>query len=166
MSPSSTYASVPGAAAGGITRSAGTYFGVIARRRNAAVASATMTAMTPARIRRLRSLRSRRTSSRSKSPGSSSTLRLSRSRASAILGILDLHHLAERVAPVACQRADRRVRDAERIPCLLRREPEDLGQHERRSLPRGKRREDMADDLAVVGVGEVVARSGEPDRSA
>ena len=60
----------------------------------------------------------------------------------------------------------RRVGDAERIPRFLRREPEHLGQHERRSLPRRERGEDVPDDLSVVGVGEVVVRWREPDGSA
>src|ERR671923_3064716 len=169
MSPSRAYAREPeatGAGRGWTGGFAGMPSEVSERTRTIPIASARMTPRAPARICRFRSLRSRRPSSRSKSPRSRSTVRLSRSRTSAILGIVDLHHLSERVAPVARQGTDRRVRDAERISRLLRRKPEHLGQHERRSLPRREGREDVPGSLPGVRVGEVVAgRREEPGGS-
>src|SRR5919109_2593602 len=165
MSPPREYVRAPGTTPAGVGwgRSAGMRCEVSERTSKIPVASNTMTPTAPARIRRLRCLRSRRPSNRSKSPSSRSTVRLSRSRMSAILGIVDLHHPAERVAPVARERADRRARDAERIPRLVGCEPEHLGQYERGSLPRRECGEDMADDMPVVGIGEVVVRWRESD---
>ena len=56
----------------------------------------------------------------------------------------------------ARQRADRRVRDPQRIPRLLRSEPEHLGRTST-ALARRERGEDVADDLAIVGI-ELVGR--------
>src|ERR671924_221941 len=123
MSPSRAYAREPeatGAGRGSTGGFAGMPSEVSERTRTIPIASARMTPRAPARICRFRSLRSRRPSSRSKSPRSRSTVRLSRSRTSAILGIVDLHHLSERVAPVARQGTDRRVRDV----VARRREPD------------------------------------------
>src|SRR3990172_13046808 len=132
------------------------------------IAARANTAMprTPAATRRFRCLRSRRRVSRSKSPGSRSTVRLSRSSSSSTLDIFDPHHSTEGLATLARQGPDRRGLDPKRVSGLLGGEPEHLGEHERGPLARRERRQDPPNGLPIVGVGEVVVSGRQAHGSA